>query len=77
MDAARGKVGGGEGDGFGLVDLVGLCVSEPGGELGKWVGGKLMGGEGAFGVLFGLKGVVCTARGEDVFGVGGGGGGVV
>ena len=67
-DAARRQLGGGEGDGFGLVDFFGGGVFEPGVELGEGGGVELGDFEGAFCVLLGLGGVVCAAGGEDVFG---------
>ena len=61
---ARGQGGGGEADGFGLVDPRGLSVREPDVELGEGVGVKLGAGEGVFGVLVGLPGVR-VGRGGD------------
>jgi len=66
--AARGELGGGEGDGFGLVNFFGGGVFEPGVELGEGVCVELGDFERAFCVLLGLRGVVCAAWGEDVFG---------
>ena len=55
-DGAAGEGGGGEADGFGLVDGRGLGMREPGVELGEGGGGELGEGEGAFGVLVGAGG---------------------
>lgn len=53
-NGAGGEVGGGEADGFRLVDGGGLGGGEPGVELGEGGGGELREGEGPFGVLVGL-----------------------
>lgn len=55
-NGAGGEVGGGEADGFGLVDVRGLGGGEPGVELGEGGGGELGEGEGPFRVLVGLLG---------------------
>ncbi len=41
-DGPRGQMGGGQADGFGLVDAGLLRVGEPGVELGKGGGGELV-----------------------------------
>lgn len=53
---AGGEGGGGEADGFGLVDEVLLRAAEPGVELGEGGGGELRAGEGGPRVLGGLGG---------------------
>ena len=55
-DGAGGEGGGGEAGGFGLVDVVGLGVGEPGVELGEGGGGEFGEGEAGLGVLVGLVG---------------------
>ncbi len=61
-DGAGGEVGGGEADGFGLVDVGGLGGGEPGVELGEGGGGELGAFQGAFCVLVCLLGGFVAGR---------------
>ncbi|KAB8760610.1 hypothetical protein FH972_026602 [Carpinus fangiana] len=61
--AARGQRCGRQAHGFGLRDAVGLGAREPLRELLGGRGGEVVGGEGAFGELLGLRGGDCCCAG--------------